>query len=204
MKSSSSDMEIALVGANGERRGVLVLAGTGSVAYGVNDHGEAMQIGGWGYLLGDEGSGYAIGREALRTVTHQSDDTHEYGSTLYRRVIETLRLSQPKDLIAWLYGGDSKVREVAQLAALVLEEAENGDSRAHEILDTAADNLAQLAHTVIRRLNIQDAKIAFAGGLLSEPNPLSRRLCDRLNLAEFPTAKYPPVIGAALLAKLSL
>jgi glucosamine kinase len=196
-----SDMEIALAGANGERRGVLVLAGTGSVAYGVNDAGESIQVGGWGYLIGDEGSGYAIGLEALRTITRQADETHPYQSVIYKQVMEALALSQPKDLIAWLYRGESRTREIAGLAAVVLDAAKEGDARAVEILDTAADDLRRLAETVIRRLAMPEAKIAFAGGLLSEPNPLSLRLCQRLNLSAFPVAKYPPVIGAALLAK---
>jgi len=60
----SSDVEIALVGAHGRPEGVLLLSGTGSVAYGINASGESFQSGGWGYLLGDEGSGYWIGMEA--------------------------------------------------------------------------------------------------------------------------------------------
>jgi glucosamine kinase len=199
----SSDMEIALVGANGERRGVLILAGTGSVAYGINEAGEELQVGGWGYLLGDEGGGYWIGMEALRTISHTLDGTHDYDSSLYGRIMDELNFSHPKDLIAWLYRGDSKVREVAKLAALVLEEAENKDFRALSIIEGAAYHLAHLTQTVIRRLVIEQPQIAFAGGLLSEPNPLSTRLMSRLNLTTFPTAKYPPVIGAALLAKLS-
>lgn len=199
----SSDMEIALVGANGERRGVLILAGTGSVAYGVNDSGEELQVGGWGYLLGDEGGGYWIGMEALRTISHSADGTYDYNSSLYQRVMDELNFPHPKNLIAWLYRGDSKVREVAKLAALVLEEAEGGDSRALTIIESAADHLSRLTQTVIRRLSIEQRQVAFAGGLLSEPNPLSTRLMSRLSLTTFPTAKYPPVIGAALLAKLS-
>jgi glucosamine kinase len=199
----SSDMEIALVGANGERRGVLILAGTGSVAYGINKASEELQVGGWGYLLGDEGGGYSIGMEALRTISHTFDGTHDYASSLYRRIMDDLNFSHPKDLIAWLYRGDSKVREVAKLAALVVEEADRGDSRAIAVIENAAGHLSRLTQTTIRRLAIEQPQIAFAGGLLSEPNPLSTRLMSHLNLTTFPTAKYPPVIGAALLAKMA-
>ena len=68
----SSDVEIALVGALGQRLGIVVLAGTGSAAYGVNRAGDALLVGGWGYLLGDEGSGYWIGAEALRLLARAS------------------------------------------------------------------------------------------------------------------------------------
>lgn len=197
----SSDMEIALVGANGERRGVLLLAGTGSVAYGINDTGEALQVGGWGYLLGDEGGGYCIGMEALRTVIREADGTHPYHSSLSNRVLEALQMSEPSAIIGWLYGGDSRVGEIAQLTALVLNEAEHGDLRALEIINMSADDLARLAHTLMHRLSLNQPQIAFAGGLLSSENILSRRLYRRLNLSTFPTALYPPVIGGALLAK---
>jgi glucosamine kinase len=67
----SSDEEIALVGAHGERRGVLVLAGTGSIAHAVNDAGEGLTIGGWGYLMGDKGSGYWLGLQAQTHAQHR-------------------------------------------------------------------------------------------------------------------------------------
>src|SRR6185295_15071152 len=69
----SSDLEIALVGALGERRGVLVLAGTGSAGFGINLAGQSLQVGGWGYLLGDEGSSYWIGMQALQMLTRLAD-----------------------------------------------------------------------------------------------------------------------------------
>jgi glucosamine kinase len=199
----SSDNEIALVGAHGARRGVLLLSGTGSVAFGVNAAGEAWQVGGWGYLLGDEGSGYWIGMEALRTVIRQHDGTHPYGSSVTRRIMDVLNLTRAHEIIPWLYGADaSRISDVAGLARIVLEEAERGDMRAAQIVEAGAWSLRLLATTIIERLQITQPNIAFAGGLLTSDNALSRRVCALLELPAIPQAKYPPVIGAALLAKL--
>ncbi|GAB4518473.1 MAG: N-acetylglucosamine kinase [Anaerolineae bacterium] len=200
----SSDIEIALVGAHGKREGVLALAGTGSVALGINTEGEMVQVGGWGYLIGDEGSGYRLGIEALHAMTRATDGRDE-PTRLTERVLEILDLNTPYQIISWLYGsGVNRTREVAELAPVVLEEAEGGDVVARRIVHHAAEELAHLCETVIRRLHITERRIAFAGGILEHDNRLSRELCQMLGLEQRPTALYPPVVGAALLAKLAL
>ncbi len=85
----SADFEIALVGALGERRGVLLLAGTGSVAYGVNEMGETALVSGWGYLLDDAGSGYWIGKQALNAVV-RAGDRRGPETALVARILEHL------------------------------------------------------------------------------------------------------------------
>lgn len=196
----SSDHEIALVGAHGARRGLLLLAGTGSVAFGINDAGEALQVGGWGYLLGDEGSGYWLGLHALKALVNQSDGTLAQTTTLAQRVSEHLNLSTASDVIRWLYHHDAaRTSDVARLAQLVLEEAEQGDLHAQHLVNTGADALANLAQTLMRRLNYH-GPLAFAGGLLTSDNPLSRGVRQRLRLDDLPLPQYEPVYGAALLA----
>lgn len=195
----SSDLEIALVGARGERRGVLLLAGTGSAAYGVNDAGESVLVGGWGYLLGDEGSGYWLGMQALIAVTHEAD--RGIASAFTRSLLSTLGLEQPRDLVGWLYRSASpRNREIAALAPIILQAAEANDSQAITMVDEAAVRLAALATTAAQRLHLETPSFAYAGGLLENENILSRQLCQRLNLTKFPQRLYPPVIGAALLA----
>lgn len=198
----SSDYEIALVGALGERRGILLLSGTGSVAFGVNEHGDSLQVGGWGYLLGDEGSGYWIGLEALRTMIHQADGTHAYGSKLPERVQKALGFTKAQDVILWLYGNQApRTRDIAALAQIVLEESAN-DTRAGDIIEMAAQSLHRLVMALVERLSMEQPQIAFGGGLLMSDNLLSRRVCALLGLPTLPTPKYSSVIGAALLAKL--
>jgi N-acetylglucosamine kinase-like BadF-type ATPase len=199
----SSDFEIALVGARGERLGVLILAGTGSVAYGVNRLGDSAQAGGWGYLLGDEGSGFWVGMQALKLLIEGADAGLEpHAETLAGRIGAELELTQPRDLIAWTYRAPPPVREVARLAEIVLSAASSGDPDAVQIVDRAAAALDNLVSVLRQRLGDASLPLAFAGGLLSNPNPLSQALCARLRLAAIPPTRYPPAIGAALLAKL--
>lgn len=202
----SSDIEIALVGAMAQRRGVIVLAGTGSVAYGINAEGQSVQVGGWGYLLGDAGGGFWLSAMALRHITQQHDTTPQAPSRLCQRVLEALDLPNGRALVGYVYsGGRIDVRGIAELASLVLEEAEDGEPNAARIVEEGADALTELVRNVQARLNIahDPQGIAFAGGLLQSENALSRALCARLGMDAIPQPTYPPVIGAALLAKLT-
>lgn len=200
----SSDFEIALVGAHGQRYGLLILAGTGSAVYAVNGRGENVQVGGWGYLLGDEGSGYWIGVEALRALTDYADERSGAGniSRLPQQIMETLQFDVPRDVINWLYTkSTSRVADVAKLAELVLAEAAGGDTGARQIIARAAAHLAEQARAAQRRLHDPTLPIAFAGGLLEQDNWLRSHLCAQLGLSEAPVCRYPPVVGAALLAQ---
>jgi N-acetylglucosamine kinase-like BadF-type ATPase len=202
----SSDVEIALVGALGQRLGIVVLAGTGSAAYGVNHAGESLLVGGWGYLIGDEGSGYWIGAEALRLLARAADQrpamTAEGEPVLLARIMAALDLATPKAAVKWLYhGSGSRVAEVARLSEIVLAAADEGNPAANAILAAAAESLAQLARTLWRRLDDPSLPVGFAGGLLERDNRLSQRLADQLGLPAVPAPRYPPVIGAALLAQ---
>lgn len=200
----SSDVEIALVGAHGARYGVLVLAGTGSVALGIDAAGRTARAGGWGYLLGDEGSGYWIGLEGLRAVMRAADGRGER-SALEQRLLAALELPDVQAVTLWLYRpGISRTREVARLAPLVCQAAVDGDRVAGEIVNRAAAELALLCQAVMGQLGASDLPVAFAGGLLINPTPVRDRLCQRLGLLEPPQPRYPPVIGAALLARLAL
>ncbi len=203
----SSDLEIALAGALGERHGILLLAGTGSAAFGMSPEGRKLQIGGWGYLFGDPGSGYWIGMQVLRQIIDASDagsaplqDTATDNLTC--RVLDHIQISQPRQLIKWLYHNQAPpVAKIANVGRLTLEQAERGDWQAINILQRASIQLVKLAKTLINRLEYRQAPIAFAGGLLDHSNFLSEDVTQRLALSELPLAKYAPVLGAALIAK---
>ena len=201
---ASSDIEIALVGAHGARYGVLVLAGTGSVALAIDRRGNSARAGGWGYLLGDEGGGYWIGLEALRAVTRALDGSGP-ATVLSEKVLSALDLTDVQAITLWLYGGSGpRTRDVARLAPLVCAVAEAGDGVAMDIVARGARALAELCRTVIDRLVLDSPPIAFAGGLLSAATSLRNALQVELGLDAVPEAKYPPVLGAALLARLVL
>lgn len=196
----SSDLEIALVGARGERRGILILAGTGSAAYGVNDEGDTVLVGGWGYLLGDEGSGYWIGMQALRWVTW-AEDGRSLGTELTQALLTELQLEHPRDLIGWLHRLDKPpVREIAALAPVVLKVAKGGDPIAYQLIWGSAEALVAMGRATAEKLRIAEPHYVFAGGLLETPNLLSYFLCEKLRIPNIPHRLHPPVIGAALLA----
>ena len=202
--AASSDLEIALVGALAQPQGILLLAGTGSAALGIKPDGKRLQTGGWGYLLGDEGSGFWIGARLLRHVIRLHDGGAQgEAAALSRACLNALDLSEPGELIAWVYrSGMAPSLRVGSLAPFVLERAEAGDEIALDILRCAAMHLSRQVEILRSSLAYAEAPIAFAGGLLDKDNWLSRELARRLGLARRPVAKYPPVIGAALLAKL--
>lgn len=197
----SSDLEIALVGSLGQRQGILLLAGTGSAVYGVAPGGQRLQIGGWGYLLGDEGSGYWIGSQLLRHIIARHDrGASSEEDALTRACMDVLGLTDPRELIAWLYRSkEAPATRVAGLAELVLNEA--ADCRwAAVCVESAAEQLTRQVDLMRSRLDYENAPIAFAGGLLDNDNALSRRVTRRLGLPRRPMARHSPVIGAALLA----
>ena len=211
MLIASSDLEIALVGALAQRHGILLLAGTGSAVYGVSPAGRQLQIGGWGYLLGDEGSSYWIGLQLLRHIVDEYDSGAVGTSgTLSWQCLQSLGLTVPRNLIAWLYRAqEAPAARVASLAKLVIDvaasggkNATDGSNQASEILDAAASSLVRQLAIMQRRLDYPGAPIAFAGGLLDKGNYLSEAVAAQLGLAERPRAKHLPVVGAALLAKM--
>lgn len=104
-------------------------------------------------------------------------------------------------MVPCLYGEAAPpIRLIAQLAPLVLTAAQEGDTAASAIAQRAAHRLARMARQVMHRLGLVSPKIAFAGGVLSEPNFLSKALQHQLGLQEFPRPLHPPAMGAILLA----
>jgi N-acetylglucosamine kinase-like BadF-type ATPase len=125
------DAEIALVGATLGEPGVIVIAGTGSVAGARNRRGEYARCGGWGHLLGDEGSAYFIAREALRAVLWAFDGRGP-STQLTEPVLKALGVASPDEILIKVYGERMSVREIARLAPLVTEAAKRGDPGGEE------------------------------------------------------------------------
>jgi len=204
----SSDLEIALVGALGQRHGILVLAGTGSAIFGRSPEGQVLQLGGWGYLLDDDSSGYSLGLDAIKRIIQDFEENYaefmDYqASSLNQKILDHLDLSSPKDLIRWLYRTqEPPATRVASLAKFIIVEADQGNWDAINLLQKGAARLASKVQLMIRRLDFPNAPIAFGGGLLDNDNRLSNELTVRLGLPLRPIAKHSPVIGGALLAQL--
>jgi glucosamine kinase len=143
------DGEIALEGAFGGGAGVLMIAGTGSIAWGRGEDGRMERCGGWGKVLGDEGSGYAIGRAGL-TAALRAHDGRGARTRLLPRLLERLGLDDPHGMPSWAGRADKSA--IAALAVEVVALAEEGDEPALEILRAAAADQAAHAAALVERL----------------------------------------------------
>jgi N-acetylglucosamine kinase-like BadF-type ATPase len=160
-----NDALIALESERPNAPGVVLIAGTGSIAYGRDAHGRAARAGGWGYVLGDEGSGYWLGRQALRVVVRTADGRGE-PTALTPAILAYYAISDPRDLIQ-VIGDSDRPADIAMLAPLVGSAAADGDTVASALLAEAARDLAGAAVAVIGRLGLQAAPLLLAGGLLA-------------------------------------
>ena len=169
------DYAIALTGATGGGPGVIVVAGTGSAAYGENAAGETHRTGAYGYLIDDNGSGYGVGREALAAVLRAADGTGP-ATTLTDRVLAALGLSALSEIVPGIYGGGLSRVQIAGLSKVVAAASEDGDAVARALLMRAGGTLAQLAHGVTLKLFAEAAApfpVAQIGGLWSAGDALA-------------------------------
>lgn len=160
------DAEPILAAASSENVGVVLIAGTGSLAWGRNAAGKTARTGGWGYLLGDEGSGYSIALAGLRAAVRAADG-REPATVLLPRFLQALSIAQPEDLIAAVYSPEMTRRRVAELAGVVFESA-TIDAAAESIVEQAVSELAGHVATLVSQLWHPGANymVALAGGLL--------------------------------------
>lgn len=177
--------------------GIVLIAGTGSIAYAVTAKGERQRTGGWGYLVGDEGSGYDIGRKGAAAVLRASDGRGKT-TALTGLYLEHFGLNRPEELIARIYGGDNPRKELADTSTLVEKAASLGDEVAMELIGLAADDLVELAAVSLRKAG-SSLPVVLAGGLLSADTVLRREVLRRAGFATR-VATAPPVIGALVAA----
>lgn len=166
--------------------GVALIAGTGSVALARSADGQLQLCGGWGYLLGDEGSGYSIGRAALRHALHCMESGSPY-QPLVKAVLEKTTVSSVMELTKAVYEQPFPRTAIAAIAPIVVQAGDNDDADALAILDKAARELANLVSRAVRCLKSQDGpvKLAAAGGLLVSSQRLQKSLRDELRRSGF-------------------
>lgn len=159
-----------LLAAGGASTGVAVIAGTGSAAWGRNAAGEEARAGGWGYLLGDEGSGYWLGREAVRhSLRRMNQGLPE--DQLTAALLAACGVDHPNRLIALFHSPETGRRFWAQQARLVVDAAAAGHAPSQELLDQAGQDLAGLAAQALRKLGI-DGPVILGSGLGMNVVPL--------------------------------
>lgn len=152
-----------LLAAGGAATGVAVIAGTGSAAWGRNSAGEEARAGGWGYLLGDEGSGYWLGREAVRHSLRRMNQGLPVDQ-LTAALLAACGVDDPNRLIALFHSPETGRRFWAQQARLVVDAAAAGHAPSQELLDQAGKDLADLAAQSLRKLGI-DGPVILGSGL---------------------------------------
>ncbi len=195
------DHEIALYGALSGRPGCILIAGTGSICCGRNAAGDSARAGGWGHLIDDGGSGYALGRDALAAVVRQWDGRGA-GTILSEWIPAEWNTGTVQELIARVYDGDKG--RVASLAPLVERAASSGDTIARQILARNGEKLGELVCAVTGRLEMDQCELALLGGLLERKTQLRQVLTAYLAEKRPGISCVAPrqnaVAGAALMA----
>ena len=177
------DFSIALDDAFGDGPGILLISGTGSVAFGRGPSGTLSRCGGWGAVCGDEGSGAWVGRRALSVVT-ASADGREPETALMGAILTAAQVNEPRELIAW--AAAATPTQLATLAPVVSSVAESGDLRANALISLAVEELVLHVRALARQLFGDEraaAPVAFSGGMLTRGTTLRKRLEQRLKSA---------------------
>ena len=203
--SVTNDSELTLAAGTPAGWGIAAICGTGSIVVGRAQTGSRIRADGWGYLLGDDGSGFAVGLAALRAVA-AAHDGRGPETILHSLVMPYCHVHEPVALIRWIYRDRIPTSEVAGLAALVFEAADLGDGMAAAIVQQAAAGLAASIVAVARRLGSQQAWPCALGGGLIANSPLYQaevraEVAARDVELKPVTVVADPVQGAVILAR---
>jgi N-acetylglucosamine kinase-like BadF-type ATPase len=199
-----NDAFIALVAGSPARVGIVVLAGTGSIVFGVDPGGRTARAGGYGFFLADEGSARWLGHEALRSAVRATDRRGPQ-TLLLPLLFEALGVSSVAELLPVVYGRSPRPDELARLAGLVQQAFEQGDAEAGHLLDRAAEELALAARAVAGQLAFGGGAVpvVLGGGAFKACPELVPRLSARLRIpgADAALLSGEPALGAVTLAR---
>ncbi|MDP3150827.1 MAG: BadF/BadG/BcrA/BcrD ATPase family protein [Ignavibacteria bacterium] len=196
-----SDARIALEGAFSGKPGSILIAGTGSIMFGKDKEGNIHRVGGFGRFLGDEGSGYSIGRKALSAIAKSFDGRS--GRTLLSELIsDKFGISTSEKLITAVYKNNF---DIASVTPLVLQAAETKDETAVRIIEEETDELILHLKAMQEKIKEEVLLIAFIGGILSNKNVYSdlftKKIKEQIPNCIVKAPDYPPEYGAILMAQ---
>jgi N-acetylglucosamine kinase-like BadF-type ATPase len=196
-----SDAQVALEGAFPDSAGCILIAGTGSILFGKDKEGNIHRVGGFGRLIGDEGSGYCIGRKALNAVSKEIDGRGE--KTIITELVNNkIDFGVSDKLVNKVY---KEKLDIASIAKIVIEAAEKGDKTANKILSDEADELVLHLKSILNKIPAKKLNVSFSGSLIDDKNFYSDLLKKRIkeNLPQIKITKPAlfPVSGAILIAK---
>ncbi|HEY90050.1 MAG TPA: hypothetical protein G4N98_10045 [Thermoflexia bacterium] len=201
----TSDIVIALVAGSHARYGLVVISGTGAVVYGEGRAGQQAQVSGWGRFIDSDGSGYGIGKAALRAAFRSYDGRGPH-TLLEELIVEEWRLNSLRELLQHVLQKEPAVEEIASLAKVVGRAAEAGDQTSVDILTTTSKQLLEGVLTVARKLNLREQQfpVVLSGGILSKVDLVATQLIrgvrEQLPLANPLRLQAEPATGAVTLA----
>lgn len=196
------DAPAALAGATGGEPGVVVIAGTGSVAYGEDQSGQSVRAGGWGYLFGDEGSGFWIAKEGLRRAMFGQDGLRE-PTPLRERALEYFDCPDLHAIEVAVVCGRITRDRFASFAEVVHQAAVEGEPAAREVIAEAGRSLAALAAVIAKQLNFTEVCVAPVGGVFRGEmvrEAFQIELEKQIMRPRVTRPRFDPAIGALLLA----
>jgi len=197
----TTDAAVALAGATPSGRGVVVIAGTGSMAYGRNTEGRDARAGGWGYVFGDEGGAFDMMRQATRAALRMEEGWGPK-TALRGALMEATASGSANEMMHRFYKPEWERSRVAALAPLVDQAAREGDAVARQLIHQAAQELAQLAGAVRGQLYgaAEEVEIAYAGGVFESRVLLERfrMLVEMAEVNQVTAARHPAQLGALL------
>lgn len=203
--SVDSDAIVALSGAFGTSPGIIIISGTGAICFGKNSEGRVVRSGGWGYLLGDEGSGYYIGRKAILAALKYFDGRGD--KTSLRAALENhFKLPSIELIIPPIYQNKIDRVAIAELAPIVFEYANRGDSVAEDIIRGTGRELGKLAKAVAEKLKFsnEEIRVSLIGSIFKQKelliNDISKELYEISWNIEISDPLFEPQFGAALMA----
>jgi N-acetylglucosamine kinase-like BadF-type ATPase len=199
-----SDAIVALAGAFGTNPGIILIAGTGAICFGSNQDGKIVRSGGWGYLLGDEGSGYYIGREAIIASLKDFDGRGEKTS-LKENLKQRFELDSIDKIIPRIYQNKIDRVAIANIAPVVFELANQGDLIAEEIVRKTGHEMGLLAKSVATQLKFsgEEINVALIGSIFKQKDMLVSQISKELFEISWNVTivepRFQPAFGAALL-----
>lgn len=200
-----NDAKIALFAGSNNKNRIIITCGTGISCYGINENGLEAKTTGWDYILGDEGSGYAIGLEGLKVCMRAFDGRG--GKTLLSKIIlDKLKLKDEIALSGWVYKEPFSKKKIAGIAKLVEKAAEQGDKECVRIYESNAKELVLSVLTVVRKLDLSNKyfDLVLSGGLFKYKkhftNIILEMLSEQFSNIKFIQLEKNPVEGAIKLA----
>lgn len=200
-----NDTRIGLAAGSGSKNGIIIISGTGSNCYGINEKGEEAKVNGWDYILADEGSGYEIGLKALKALIRSYDGRGE-NTLLLKTILEDLKIKNVTELIKWAYSSSFLKEKIAAVAKTVCRTAKMKDRVSIRILKEEAQEAFLSIETVAEKLNLMEKEfdLVFVGSVFEcekyFKSVVMKNLKDKFPKINLMPLTRKPVEGAVKLA----